>query len=95
MSLNQPRRIRLERSGPWIGVGGLFIVLWISISTVLYAPWWGLVLALLMLAPQAIVLSRWSKTRPARCPWIPMLGLIGWFALVLIGVHFWNWSPTP
>jgi hypothetical protein len=91
MSLNHPRRIGLERSGPWIGVGGLFVLLWISLSTVVYAPWWGLVLALLMLVPQALVLSRWSKTRPAQCPWVPALGFLCWFVLVLAGVGWWGW----
>lgn len=92
MSLNHPRRFRLERSGPWIGVAGLFVLLWVSISTVLYAPWWGVLLALALLVPQAIIMSRWARTDPIRCIWLPVVGLAVWFALVLIGVEWWGWK---
>ena len=37
-------RLKLERSGPWIGVVGLVVLLWLAISTVIYAPWWGVLL---------------------------------------------------
>ena len=91
MSLNDQRRIKLERSGPWIGVGGLFVLLWISISTSLYAPWWGVLLAVALLVPQAILMARWARQEPKRCPWIPFIGLLVWFALVYVGVQWWGW----
>lgn len=91
MSLNHQRRIRLERSGPWIGVAGLFVVLWISISTVLYAPWWGVLLALILLLPQSMLMAAWARSRPAWCIWIPPAGVLAWFVLVLAGVEWWNW----
>ncbi|MEO6470854.1 MAG: hypothetical protein ABIR57_03320 [Aeromicrobium sp.] len=91
MSLNNQGRLNLERSGPWIGVGGLFVMLWISISTTLYAPWWGLTLAIAMIVPQAILMGRWARERPARCPWIPVVGFFLWLVLVLVGVEWWGW----
>lgn len=91
MSLNDQRRIKLERSGPWIGVGGLFVLLWISISTVLYAPWWGVLIAIALLVPQTILMGRWAPTYPRRCVWIPLIGLLAWFALVYVGAHWWGW----
>lgn len=91
MSLNDQRRIKLERSGPWIGVAGLFVMLWISISTSLYAPWWGVLLAIALLIPQAVLMNRWARQRPSSCVWIPAAGLLAWLALVFVGVHWWGW----
>lgn len=91
MSLNDQRRIKLDRSGPWIGVGGLFVLLWMAISTSLYAPWWGVLLAIALIVPQAILMGRWARPHPSRCAWIPLFGLFLWFALVFVGVQWWGW----
>lgn len=91
MSLNNQGGLRLNQSGPWVGVAGLFVLLWISISTVLYAPWWGVVLAVAMIFPQAILMGRWARDRPTRCPWIPIVGFLCWLALVFVGVEWWGW----
>jgi hypothetical protein len=86
------RRLRLHRSGPWIGVVGLVVVLWLSISTAIYAPWWAVVLVCLLLVPQAVVLRRLALSRPQRCPWVPVVGAVVWFAVVLAGAQWWGWS---
>ncbi len=92
MSRRRRLRLRLHRSGPWIGVAGLVVVLWLSVSTVLYAPWWAVVLICLLLVPQAVLLNRWARTRPQSCPWIPAAGAAVWFLVVLAGAQWWGWS---
>lgn len=86
------RRLRLQRSGPWIGVVGLCVLLWLSISTSLYAPWWAVVLICLLLVPQAVLMRRWARSQPERCPWIPAGGVVVWFLVVLAGASWWGWS---
>lgn len=83
--------MRLERSGPWIGTGGLLVVLWLVVSTVLYAPWWGVVLHLLVLACFVPVLARRARTAPESCVLVPVAALGAWVAVNVIGVLVLGW----
>jgi hypothetical protein len=84
--------LKLERSGPWIGVTGLFVMLWLAISSVfLYAPWWGLLIHLVVLALFIPLLRSWATARPARCIWIPVYAFLAWCAINALGVLVFNW----
>jgi hypothetical protein len=85
--------LKLERSGPWIGVTGLFVMLWLAITSVfLYAPWWGLVLHLVVLALFVPLLKSWARTQPARCIWIPAYAFLAWCAINALGVLVFGWD---
>ena len=86
------RKLRLQRSGPWIGVAGMFIVLWYAITSVLYAPWWGVVLSLALLIPSSMLLARWARSRPAWCVTVPVIGAALNGALAYVGATYWGWS---
>lgn len=87
MSLN------LERSGPWIGVGGLAVVLWLVIvAPLFFLPWWGLILHLVVLASFIPLLRSWARTKPAWCTWIPGLALLAWLAVNALGVWVFGWK---
>ena len=83
--------LKLERSGPWIGVTGLFVMLWLVISTVLYAPWWGVLLHLVVLASFVPLLTSWARTKPTWCTWVPALAFVAWVAINSVGVSFLGW----
>ena len=84
--------LQLERSGPWIGVTGLFVMLWLAVSSVfLYAPWWGLLLHLIVLASFVPMLKSWAQTRPAACIWIPAYAFLAWCAINALGVLVFGW----
>jgi len=85
------RRLNLYRSGPWIGVVGLFVNLWLTISSVLYAPWWGMLLLLVYLVPQVMLVKRWATARPVWCPWVPLAGAAVWALTVFVGAQWWGW----
>jgi hypothetical protein len=87
------RRLDLDRSGPWIAVAGLFIVLWCTVTTWLFAPWWGVVLAFGLLIPQALLVKAWARTRPRLSMVVPVVGLFLWFALSYVGATSWDWNP--
>lgn len=89
--MTRSRRDR-ERAGPWIGVGGLVVMLWLVGSTVLYAPWWGVVLHLVVLACFVPLLRRRIATRPADAQWVPLLALVAWTVLNAVGVLAWGWQ---
>ena len=84
--------LKLERSGPWIGVAGLFVMLWLVISTVLYAPWWGVGIHLVVLAAFVPLLRAWARTHPAWCTWVPGLAFVAWLGVNAVGVLALGWS---
>lgn len=69
------------------------MVLWCTVSTVLFAPWWGVVAAFALLVPQVWLVQRWARTRPTRCLWVPFAGLAAWLGLALVGAQLWGWAP--
>jgi hypothetical protein len=84
--------LRLERSGPWIGVGGMFVMLWLVITTVfLYAPWWGFLIHLVALVSFVPLLRSWARTRPARCIWVPVFALAAWCVINAVGIFLLDW----
>jgi hypothetical protein len=87
------RRLELDRSGPWIAVVGLLMVLWCSVSTGLFAPWWGVVIAFALLAPQVWLVARWTRTRPRWTIGVPVVGLLLWGGLAWFGAVVWDWQP--
>lgn len=91
MSLNNEGRINLERSGPWIGVAGLFVLLWIAVASSQFAPWWGVVLFVLLLIPGAVLVARLSRTHPRRAAWVPLGSLAVWMIITVLGLSFWGW----
>jgi hypothetical protein len=84
--------LRLERSGPWIGVVGLLVLLWLAFSTMVYAPWWGVLVHILALTPIAVWTSRWARTRPAASTFVPLAGLPVLAIITAIGVGAGGWS---
>lgn len=86
------RGLNLERSGPWIGAVGLLMVLWCSISTVLFAPWWGVLIAIALVVPQVWLVARWARRRPTWCIWVPVAGVAVWIGYAVTGAQLLDWS---
>ncbi|MEJ7633303.1 hypothetical protein [Aeromicrobium sp.] len=87
------RRIKLDRSGPWIAVVGLVMMLWCTVSTVLFAPWWGVAIAFALLIPQVWLVATWARTRPRLTIAVPLVGLLLWIGLAWLGANLWGWRP--
>jgi len=87
-------RFRLHRSGPWIGFGGIFALLFVAFPVFFQrlAPWWGNALIIALLVIQAIVITSLAKSRPVWCAWVPAFGLVAYFGLLFAGVRWWNWG---
>ncbi|MFT4187330.1 MAG: hypothetical protein QM621_01955 [Aeromicrobium sp.] len=86
------RRLRLERSGPWIAAVGLLAVLWLVVTAgFLFAPWWGVSLHLSALAGFTVFLARCAPTAPASTVWIPLYAVSAWAAVNALGVLAFGW----
>jgi hypothetical protein len=68
------------------------MVLWCSVSTALFAPWWGVVLAFMLLVPQVWLVARWATSRPRFTMVVPVVGLAMWAGLAWFGATYWDWS---
>jgi hypothetical protein len=86
------RGLQLERSGPWIAVVGLLVLLWLAFSTMIYSPWWGVVVHVLVLIPIAVWVAKWARTRPAASTFVPLAGLPVLAIVTAIGVGVGGWS---
>lgn len=84
--------LQLERSGPWIAVGGLCVLLWLAISTSIYSPWWGVMLHVLVVIPVVVWVVRWAQTRPVACTFVPLAGLPLLALVTAVGVSRGGWS---
>lgn len=75
----------LEQSGPFIGVGGLAVALFLYgysaialpsiVNSVLLPLFW---LVLFVLA------TRWFTRHPVRVVWLPVVAVVAWFAVMLL-----------
>ena len=75
----------LEQSGPFIGVGGLAVALFLYgysaialpsiVNSVLLPLFW---VVLLVLA------TRWFTRHPVRAIWLPVAAIVVWFAAMLL-----------
>jgi hypothetical protein len=78
-------KLNLEQSGPFIGVGGLAVALFLYgyssialpsvVNSVLLPVFW---LVLFVLA------TRWFTRRPVSTMWLPVLAIVVWFAVMLL-----------
>ncbi|MGH3411939.1 MAG: hypothetical protein ACRDPH_02530 [Marmoricola sp.] len=74
------------KASPWpfVGIGGLACLVFLYGASVLYMPWWlVVVLGLVWLALLARAL-RWFTPRPTATAWLPVVGFGCW--LVAVGV---------
>ena len=74
-------------------MAGLFVVLWCTVSTGLFAPLWGVAIAFALLVPQVWLVARWARTRPRLTMVVPVVGLVLWVGLAWFGAVVWDWSP--
>lgn len=86
-------RLNLQQSGPWIGIVGVLMVLFIGFPALfLYAPPLGVALILGLAVVQMIVIFRLAKRHPEWCVWVPVVGLVVYFLMLYSGVKWWGWG---
>jgi hypothetical protein len=64
-------RLDLARSGPWIGAAGMLCLLWLYLASVLFAPWWGVALMLVLVVLVGLLVFGWARIHPARATLTP------------------------
>ena len=95
-------RLNLQRSGPWIGIGGIFIQMFIAFPAFftvmpgtedrLNVPALGIVAIIALWLVQVFAVVKLAKSRPVWCVYVPVVGLAGYFALIYLGVRWMGWG---
>jgi len=82
----------MERVSPWgfIGMGALACLLFLTLAALRFAPWWSvlvLVLVWLVLFARA---CRWFAPAPHRVAWTAAVGFVLWGTVQVAGA-IWLW----
>ena len=95
-------RLNLQRSGPWIGIGGVFVQMFIAFPAFftvmpgtedrLHVPGVGIAAIVALWLVQVIALVKLAKARPVWCIYVPVVGLAAYFAVIFAGVRWMGWG---
>ena len=58
----------------------------------LVAPWWGVVLLLIIWLVLFVVGCLWWTPHPKRLPFLAVLAVVLWFAVVTAGAAWFGWT---
>lgn len=70
----------------------MLCLLWLYLASILFAPWWGVALMLVLWALVGLLVLGWARIHPARAAFTPLIGVVGWLALVFAGDAWWGWA---
>jgi hypothetical protein len=84
--------MQLRRSGPWIGITGLVVVLWLYLTSGLVVPWWAVVLLCTAWAGLLVLSIRWATSRPYVVLAMPLVALALWLAVLVVGAQLLGWT---
>lgn len=86
-------KLQLDRSGPWIGITGLVVVLAFYLAVVVRVhPWWGGAVMLLLWFGMLALSIRWATHRPYVVLAMPIVAMVVWFVVLLAGGAWLGWS---
>jgi hypothetical protein len=72
-----------------IGMAGCFFLYAVS---GLLAPWYGVVLLMLIWLVLFVVACRWWTPHPRRTLLVPLVALVVWFAVLMLGEALFGWT---
>jgi hypothetical protein len=74
-----------------VGLAAVFFLL-AATPTVVGAPWWAIASMLLAWGVALVQACRWFVRRPRAVVVLPVLLVVGWFAVVLAGARWLGWA---
>lgn len=75
-----------EQASPWpfVGMAGLAGALFLYVASVLFLPWWGVLLLVVIWAGLFVVACAWWTPRPTWVPAVAVVALLVWVAAVAV-----------
>jgi hypothetical protein len=77
---------------PFVGMAGMAAALFLYAASGLVAPWWAVLLLLVLWLVQFVVACRWWTPHPRRVAAVPVVAVLLWFGLVTAGGALLGWS---
>lgn len=81
-----------RKSGSFIGMAGLAVVLFVYGASATVIPAWAVVVLLLVWLVVFALACRWFLTRPLRVLALPVVALALWFGAIFGGAKAFGWS---
>jgi hypothetical protein len=83
-----------RKASPWpflamIGMAGCFFLYAVS---GLLAPWYGVVVLMLIWVVLFVVATRWWTPHPKRTLLVPLIALAAWFVVLTAGEVLFDWT---
>lgn len=94
----EPVPPRRDDASPWafagmIGIASVFF-LFAATPTVIETPWWVVALLMLVWVVALVQGCRWFVRRPVAVLVLAVLLAIGWFAVVMAGARWLDWTSA-
>ncbi|WP_395695065.1 hypothetical protein [Nocardioides sp.] len=83
----------LTRASPWpfVGMAGLACVLFLDLASLLFAPWWAVLLLVLVWVVLLVVATAWWTLHPRWVPGVPVVGVVVWLVVAVAGGAWLGW----
>lgn len=83
-----------EKISPWpfVGMAGMAGTFFLNAASGLLAPWYGVVVLLLVWLGLLLLGFRWWTPHPVRLALLPVVSLVVWFGIVIAGDVWLNWT---
>ena len=85
---------RTEKVSPWpfVGMAGMACVFFLYAASGLLAPWWAVVVLLVIWAVALFVATAWWSLHPTWVPWIPVALAVFWFVALNAAGALFGWT---
>ena len=94
MARTRQRATNPNATSPWqfVGMAGMACAFFLYAASGLVAPWWAVVLLLVLWLVLFVVACRWWTPHPRRVPLVAVVAVVLWFALVTAGGAWLGWT---
>ena len=94
MARTRLRATNPNATSPWpfVGMAGMACAFFLYAASGLVAPWWAVVLLLVLWLVLFVVACHWWTPHPRRVPLVAVAAVLVWFALVTAGGAWLGWT---
>ncbi len=78
---------------PFVGMAGMASTFFLYAASGLLAPWWAVVLLMIVWLALLLVSCAWWSLHPTWVPFVPVVAAVLWFCVLLAGGAWLGWSP--
>lgn len=85
--------VERERASPWpfVAMAGMAGSFFLYAASVLLAPWWAVAALLALWAALLVVACRWFTRRPRLSVVLPLVAVVVWWVVLLLGASVLDW----